>query len=172
MKEIFFNTDNLIKEQIDEEVIRVKALIINSKGEILLGYSHNVYQFPGGHLDEGESLNNCLKREIKEETGMDISLEDLEPFMLIKYYSKNYFNRGKNRCNKIYYFIVNTDKEINLYETNYTKEEKEGNYELRYIKLNNLEDTLIDNCNKYIKSRTITYEMLQVINEFNSSIKK
>ena len=169
MKEIFFNTDNLIKEQIDEEVIRVKALIINSKKEILLGYSHDVYQFPGGHLEDGETLNNCLKREIKEETGMDISLDDLEPFMLIKYYTKNYLNRGKNRCNKIYYFVVNTDKEINLDETNYTKEEKEGNYELRYIKLNNLEDTLIDNCNKYIKSRTITYEMLQVINEFNNS---
>ena len=169
MKKIFFNTDNLIKEQIDEEVIRVKALIINSKKEILLGYSHDVYQFPGGHLEDGETLNNCLKREIKEETGMDISLDDLEPFMLIKYYTKNNFNRGKNRCNKIYYFVVNTDKEINLDETNYTKEEKEGNYELRYIKLNNLEDTLIDNCNKYIKSRTITYEMLQVINEFNNS---
>ena len=92
MKEIFLNTNNLSKEEIDEEVIRVKSLIINSKNELLLGYSYNTYQFPGGHLEENEDINTCLKREIKEETGMDISLDDLKPFMMIKYYSKNYFN--------------------------------------------------------------------------------
>ena len=31
MKEVFLNVDNLKKDDIDEEVIRVKGLIINSK---------------------------------------------------------------------------------------------------------------------------------------------
>ena len=170
MKKIFLNTNNLRKEEIDEEVIRVKGLIINSKNEILLGYSHNTYQFPGGHLEYAETLKECLKREITEETGMIVDLDNIEPFMMTKYYSKNYFNTGKNRCNKLYYFVVNTDNEINLNNTNYTKEEKAGNYELRYISLDDVEEVLIDNCNKYPKFRTITYEMLQVINEYRENI--
>ncbi len=52
MEKIFFNDDNLTKEEIDETVIRLKALILNSNDELLLGYSYNTYQFPGGHLEE------------------------------------------------------------------------------------------------------------------------
>ena len=58
MKEIVFNHDNLSDSDIDEVVIRAKALIINSKNEITLGYSRNTYQFPGGHLEEKETLKD------------------------------------------------------------------------------------------------------------------
>ena len=157
MIEVFLNVDNLKKDDIDEEVIRVKGLIINSKKEILLGYANNIYQFPGGHLEFGETIKECLKREIKEETGMEVDLNLINPFMMIKYYTKNYFNSGKNRCNKIYYFVI---------KTNYTKEEKEGNYTVRYIKLDDVEEELIDNANKYPRNKNIVYEMLQVISEY------
>jgi ADP-ribose pyrophosphatase YjhB (NUDIX family) len=30
------------------------------------------WSLPGGHLEKGESLEHCLKRELKEETGLDI----------------------------------------------------------------------------------------------------
>lgn len=166
MKEIFINKDNLKKEEIDEEVIRVKGLLINSNNELLLGYSHDTYQFPGGHLENCETLEECLKREIKEETGMDVETYSIKPFMLIEYYTKNYFNSGKNRCNKIYYFEIKTDKKINLNETNYTDCEKEGNYELRYVELNNVKDELIKNASKYPKCKTITCEMLEVLSYY------
>lgn len=166
MKEVFLNVDNLKKDDIDEEVIRVKGLILNSNNELLLGYSNNIYQFPGGHLEFGETIKECLKREIKEETGMEVDLSLINPFMMIKYYTRNYFNSGKNRCNKIYYFVINTDNLINLKETNYTKEEKEGNYTVRYINLSDVEEELIDNANKYPRNKNIVYEMLQVISEY------
>lgn len=166
MKEIFINKDNLKKEEIDEEIIRVKGLLINSSNELLFGYSHDTYQFPGGHLEDEETLEDCLKREIKEETGIDIETYNINPFMLIEYYTKNYFDSGKNRCNKIYYFEVKTDKEINLSETNYTNHEKDGNYELRYIELNNVKDELIKNASKYPKCKLITCEMLEVLSYY------
>ena len=68
MKTHFYNEDNLKDTDIDESVIRCKAVIINSKNEILLGYCNGTYQFPGGHLREGESLSECLIREVKEES--------------------------------------------------------------------------------------------------------
>ena len=51
------------------------ALILNPKGEIFLMKSHKwhgKYVIPGGHIELGEKMENALKREIKEETGLDI----------------------------------------------------------------------------------------------------
>ena len=57
MREIIINDDNLTDDDISEVVVRVKGLMINSKGKILLAHNNNTYQFPGGHLEEGEDLS-------------------------------------------------------------------------------------------------------------------
>ena len=58
MKIIIHNKNNLKETDITEVVKRVKILIINSNNEILLGYSHNDYQFPSGHVEKGENLDH------------------------------------------------------------------------------------------------------------------
>ena len=53
----------------------VGALIFNPEGELLLVKSHkwkNKYVVPGGHVELGETLEEALLREIKEETGLDV----------------------------------------------------------------------------------------------------
>lgn len=53
----------------------VGALIFNLKGEIFLMKSYKwrgKYVIPGGHIELGETIETSLKREIKEETGLDI----------------------------------------------------------------------------------------------------
>lgn len=37
-----------------------------------------VWEFPGGSIDKGETAINALVREIKEETGIDISCENIK----------------------------------------------------------------------------------------------
>ena len=62
MKHIIKNDLKIKKEELTSEVTRVKALLINSNNEILLGYSDNCYQFIGGHIEENEDLLDCLNR--------------------------------------------------------------------------------------------------------------
>ena len=51
MKRIFINDNYLRKDDIDFEVVRVKALLVNSKGELLLAHNNNTYQLIGGHVE-------------------------------------------------------------------------------------------------------------------------
>lgn len=132
----FYNEDNLSKEDIDESAIRTKALIINSKNELLLGYCNKTYQFPGGHLEEKETLSECLIREIKEETGITLDKKIYIPFFVTRYYTKNYRNTSKNRENIIYYFMIYTDNPYSLENTSFDEGEIKGNYQLKYVPLN------------------------------------
>ena len=50
MKEVIHNYYNLKESEISDVIKRVKVLILNTKGEILLAFSDNVYHFPGGHV--------------------------------------------------------------------------------------------------------------------------
>ena len=53
----------------------VGALIFNPEGKIFLMKSHKwhgKYVIPGGHIELGETAEEAVKREIKEETGLDV----------------------------------------------------------------------------------------------------
>lgn len=54
----------------------VGLFIFNPQGEVLLVRSHkwkHKFTVPGGKIELGETINQALKREAKEETGLDIS---------------------------------------------------------------------------------------------------
>ena len=169
MKTIVYNHDNLTEKDIDEVVIRVKALIINSKNEILLGYCHKTYQFPGGHIEENESLEEALKREVKEETGIEIKKENITPFEKITYYSYNYRNTSKNRKNEIYYYNIKTDEPVNMNNANLDDWEKEGNYIVKTIPITEIEQVLVNSIPDNPINKIIVEEMLEVINEYKKN---
>lgn len=170
MKEILYNKDNLTIDDITETVVRVKILIVNSKNEVLLGFCHKTYQFPGGHLEEGESLIDCISREVEEETGIKLNIIQAKPFFLIKYYNKNYHNTGENRCSEIYYFEIKTNETYNLSKVNYTENEKNGQYELKYINLNKVEEELIKSISWNEINTVIVPEMISVFKEYKNII--
>jgi len=59
--------------------VGVAVLIRDSKDRILLEKRKDsgIWGFPGGGIEPGESIEKCAIREIKEETGFDISLKRL-----------------------------------------------------------------------------------------------
>ncbi len=132
MKEIIINDDNLTDNDIEEEVVRVKGLIINSRGKILLAHNNNTFQFPGGHLDEGETKDECIVREIQEETGIHLKVKE-EPFLCIKTYDSNYFGTNKKVLNSIYYYRFFSDEMPNFEKTHYDELELATDFDLFYV---------------------------------------
>ena len=66
----------------------------------------SAWEFPGGHLEDGETLKDGLKRELMEEIGYT---EDFNPIIT------HYFDEVKEKNNELIHdleidFIVNVDK--------------------------------------------------------------
>lgn len=163
METIIYNEDNLNNKDINWIETRLKALLINSKNEILIGYSYDTYQFIGGHLEDGEDIIKGLVREVEEESGIDISNEEIIPFFYREKYIKDYPTPNTNSCYQYYYFVVRTDQKPNLDKVNYTEAELIGKFELRYIPLSNLEQELEDNKKISEKTKIVQEENLEAI---------
>ena len=168
MKEVKFNDDNIIENNIDKVVVRTKALLINDKNEILLGFSDNTYQFPGGHLEEGESLEECIKREVKEETGLDINSYTLNPFLKISHFHRNYNHQNENRRNDLYYYLIKSDLNYDFKNTHYDELELKHNFTLQIVKLDNVESLLLKNIDKNPINKYVTEEMLIALKEYKA----
>ena len=166
MKETIYNYDYLKEEDITEVVIRTKALIINN-GNILLGNENDIYQFPGGHLEDGESFEECLKRDVLEETGIEIENEEIKrPFMKVTFLNKDWPEEGKNRKAEIYYYLIETDKEPNLDKVKYTEHEKKGNFKIESIPLKESIKVIESNIPKNEKNKVIAPDMINAIGEY------
>ncbi len=158
MKMKIYNYDNIKESDITDKIVRVKALMLNSNNKILLCEDFDTIQYPGGHLEDGETLNSGLKREVLEEMG--IVLEgDYEPFFAIKYYMKDYPVIGNNRSLEIYYFYVFTDQEYNLDNVNLDAQERKGDFKRYYVSLKEFNKFLDRNMQKNKFNRVVNREM-------------
>lgn len=170
MKQLITNKYNLTDSDMTEVVKRVKVLLVNSNNDVLLGYSHNNYQFPGGHVEENETLVQAVNREVLEETGIELNITNIEPFACAIGYYKDWPAEGKNRKIEIYYYEVKTDEKPNLENTEYTENEKDGNFELRYIPLLDVENVLKTNAEEYGDKKGIAREMIDLFGVYKTAI--
>lgn len=167
MKRVFINDNNLNAKDIDYDVIRVKGLVINSSGELIIVENNNTYQLPGGHNRKDESLEDTLSREIKEELGIKLEIKN-GPFMMIVTYDSNYFDTGSKVCSRIYYYLVKTDIEPDINNLSLDAMEKETDFNILKIPIDTL-DSFLNNALKDDRiNPCIGREMLLVSQEFNN----
>lgn len=166
MKEFVINDNNLNDDDIEMKVVRVKGLVFNSNGKILLVFNNNTYQFPGGHLDDNEEIDDCIKREILEEVGIDLKITE-DPFLCIETYDDNYFGTGKKVLNTIYYYRFFTDLEPDIMKTHYDELELNTEFKICYINYSDIETFINEKIELGEIDIKIAREMLHVIKEYN-----
>ena len=99
---------------IEKPVIQVVgAAIINDNGELLCaqrGYGSLIgkWEFPGGKVEKGETDQQALAREIKEELSIDVEVEDLIDENYNEYSDKN-INLKVYRCKYVSGVINDTE---------------------------------------------------------------
>jgi 8-oxo-dGTP diphosphatase len=60
-------------------IVTAGGLVTNSQGQVLLIKSprYGDWEFPGGQVEEGETIPHALEREVFEETGIIVQLKSL-----------------------------------------------------------------------------------------------
>jgi len=125
--------------------IRVYGILIDSKQRILVSdeFIRGNYftKFPGGGLELGEGTRDCLVREFKEETGLDVSVG--EHIYTTDFYQVSAFNPN-HQIISIYYFVQTAEpillatKEKPFDFTAEQTADKNGQYEVcRWIEWKN-----------------------------------
>ena len=58
-----------------KHIVAVAGLVSDPRGRVLMIRSpRRDWEFPGGQVEEGESLTDALRREVLEETGITVSV--------------------------------------------------------------------------------------------------
>lgn len=168
------NPENLKDNEVHTFVTRVKIFLINNN-KIIIANCNGCYQLPGGHAEENESIISTVKREILEETGITLKDDEIpSPFFEVRKYTKNYDNNGNNKLSKIIYYLVNTNKQPNLNNINLTEHEKQNNFCIDLIPLENLENTLqnVINNSEIEVNKIIAFETLNAFYELKKYLEK
>lgn len=105
--------------QITKFNIRVYGLLLNEHNQILLVHEQindfKFTKFPGGGLEFGEGIADCLIREFKEETGL--AVHDLVHFYTTDFFQTSAF-KPNDQIISVYYKVntKNDWREVKLHD--------------------------------------------------------
>jgi len=95
--------------------IVIGALIYNEEKKIFLGKSNkwgDRWIVPGGHLELGETFVECIKREVREETNLEIS--NIELIGIQESIFSKEFHKKRHMIFLDYCCLVNNSSDIKL----------------------------------------------------------
>jgi len=75
----------------EDKIVEVAAGLIFNKGRLLITqrnkFDHlgGLWEFPGGKRESGETFEECLRRELREELGIDVEVGELIETISHKY---------------------------------------------------------------------------------------
>jgi len=170
-----YNDDNLRDDEIDVVVTKVRAFVISSRLNLMIGKDKDGFHMIEAEVASKDSLEDPLFKALYQETGIELDGRDkYEPFFEVRYYSKNYFDQGYNRLADTVYYLIFTDKLPNLKKLKLTERQLKEKTPMEYIFRDDFQEMIeeyIDgekNIMKKIKAKEIllAFKKLKKVYEF------
>ena len=170
-----FMENLLVKAQESGHALVADTLVLNDKNQIFIQKRSpdrrlypNHWDFPGGHMDEGENIYGSFVREVKEETNWDVS--KVVAFMGSEEWIVPLESRkdGDNPHKMIYQFLIKVSNEAEL------KLETGKAVEGKWVGLSDLESLKEDvDCSPYIhKNLEKGFKLIQLLDSKKIDLKK
>lgn len=84
------------------------TIVINDNKALVIQQKQGFWGFPKGHMEQGENEIQTAIRETKEETNLDVIIEDKTRFCL------TYFIEDKNIHKEVVYFVAKVDGKVDI----------------------------------------------------------
>lgn len=136
VNQVIHNEDNLTLNDANKVTLRAKLIVENNNDEILICHMGVKYFLIGGHIDNDESDEQCLTREVAEESGVILDFSNILPIASSNYINKDYPQNGDITYTNTNYYAIKYDLVPNIEMQNLTEEEKKENFKLMYIPKN------------------------------------
>ena len=136
VNQVIHNEDNLTLNDANKVTLRAKLIVENNNDEILICHMGVKYFLIGGHIDNDESDEKCLTREVAEESGVTLDFSNILPIASSNYINKDYPKNGDITYTNTNYYAIKYDLVPNIEMQNLTEEEKKENFKLMYIPKN------------------------------------
>lgn len=173
MKTIIYNDDNLVLDDITKKSRKARVILLDQQGAIYLSKYAGIYLLPGGKIGINEDIKLGAAREILEETGIELDITDIEPFLCVKQYIKYYpdvdSESNTNKLLETYYFLVFTDDKLEKDKINLTDREIKNHFKLFHVPLTEVSHMLEENETKNPRNYYYKRELESVIQELLSN---
>lgn len=84
------------------------TIVINDNKVLVIQQKQGFWGFPKGHMEQGKNEIETAIRETKEETNLDVIIEDKTRFCL------TYFIEDKNIHKEVVYFVAKVDGKVDI----------------------------------------------------------
>ena len=128
VNQVIHNEDNLTLNDANRVTRRAKLIVENKSDEILICHMGVKHFLIGGHIDNDESDEQCLTREVAEESGVTLNFSNILPIASSNYINKDYPKNGDITYTNTNYYAIKYDLVPNIEMQNLTKEEKKENF--------------------------------------------
>ena len=172
--QVEFNEENLRREDITKVTRKVRVFVYNPlTDEALIVHYAGLYMLPGGSIDKSETRIDAIKRELLEETGIEVEDQQLIPYLVINSYDKHYFDRKAglvNRHTETVFYKIETTASIDETKKKLTESEKKKKHSVSFVPLHNMKNLVESNDTTNEKRKQFDREIIVAINELLNTL--